>query len=36
MTGALVRRRQQTPAPRLVFITNPINTLYGGLESPQL
>ena len=36
LTNALVRRRQQQPGLRVIFITDPINTLYGGVESPHL
>lgn len=33
---ALVQRRRQVPALRAVVITDPINRLYGGLESERL
>ena len=36
LTDALVQRRQQQPGLRVIFITDPINTLYGGVESPHL
>ena len=36
LTSALVLRRQQQPGLRAIFITDPINTLYGGVESPHL
>ncbi|MCC5861227.1 MAG: phospholipase D family protein [Gammaproteobacteria bacterium] len=36
LTAALIRRRQQRPELQVIFITDPINTLYGGIESPQL
>lgn len=36
LTEALVQRRQQRPELRILFITDPINTLYGGVESPHL
>lgn len=36
LTEALVQRRQQQPELRVIFITDPINTLYGGVESPHL
>lgn len=33
---ALVRRKRERPDLRAVLITDPINTLYGGIESPHL
>jgi phosphatidylserine/phosphatidylglycerophosphate/cardiolipin synthase-like enzyme len=36
LTAALVERKQQRPAIRIIFITDPINTLYGGVESAHL
>ncbi len=36
LTEALVERRRQVPGLRVIFMTDPINTLYGGVESPHL
>jgi phosphatidylserine/phosphatidylglycerophosphate/cardiolipin synthase-like enzyme len=36
LTAALVERKQQRPTIRIIFITDPINTLYGGVESAHL
>lgn len=36
LTGALVARQRAVPGLRALFLTDPINTLYGGIESPQL
>ncbi len=36
LTAALVKRRKQHPGLRIIFITDPLNTLYGGIESPPL
>ena len=36
LTQALVDRMAQVPNLRVVLITDPVNTVYGGLESPQL
>lgn len=36
LTAAIVERRRQRPELRVIFITDPINTLYGGIESPHL
>ena len=36
LTDALVQRRQQQPGLRVIFITDPINTLYDGVESSHL
>ncbi|TVS10751.1 MAG: phospholipase [Wenzhouxiangella sp.] len=36
LTEALIERRRQVPGLRVIFITDPINTLYGGVESPHL
>ncbi len=35
LTTALIRRKTQVPDLRIVLITDPINHLYGGLESPR-
>ncbi len=36
LTEALIQRRGQRPELQIIFITDPINTLYGGVESPHL
>ncbi len=36
LTEALVAARARQPALKVIFITDPINTLYGGLRSEQL
>ncbi len=36
LTDALIERHDDVPHLRVVFITDPINTLYGGIESPHL
>lgn len=36
LTAALVDRRRALPELQAIFLTDPINTLYGGIESPQL
>ncbi|MED5388396.1 MAG: phospholipase D family protein [Pseudomonadota bacterium] len=36
LTLALVRKQQQHPDLPIILITDPINTLYGGLESDSL
>lgn len=36
LTAALVARRQAVPALQVLVVTDPINTVYGGLRSPQL
>ena len=36
LTSALVAARARQPSLRVIFITDPINTVYGGLRSPQL
>jgi phosphatidylserine/phosphatidylglycerophosphate/cardiolipin synthase-like enzyme len=36
LTEALIRRKSERPGIRIVFISDPINTLYGGAESPHL
>lgn len=35
MTEALIRRREEHPELRIVFITDPINTLYEGVDAAQ-
>ena len=35
LTDALVRRKTERPAIEIVLITDPVNTLYGGLPSEQ-
>jgi phosphatidylserine/phosphatidylglycerophosphate/cardiolipin synthase-like enzyme len=34
LTRALIARREAVPDLRVVFITDPFNTLYGGVENP--
>lgn len=36
LTQALIRRQQERPELRIVFITDPINTLYGGVVAEHL
>ena len=36
LTQALISARQQPTAPEIVLITDPFNTLYGGVNNPQL
>ncbi|MEE4638102.1 MAG: phospholipase D-like domain-containing protein [Wenzhouxiangella sp.] len=36
LTEALIERKNERPGLRIIFITDPINTLYGGIESPHL
>lgn len=36
LTNALIAKRTQSPPVSVVLITDPINTLYGGLESRHL
>ncbi len=36
LTDALIERRRSVPGLEVVFITDPINTLYGSLVSPHL
>jgi phosphatidylserine/phosphatidylglycerophosphate/cardiolipin synthase-like enzyme len=36
LTAALIARKQRVPAIEIVVITDPVNTVYGGLPSPQL
>ncbi|MFP4333982.1 MAG: phospholipase D-like domain-containing protein [Wenzhouxiangella sp.] len=36
LTEALIKRSNERPGLRVIFITDPINTLYGGIDSPHL
>lgn len=36
LTAALIERKRATPDVRIVFITDPVNTVYGGWEAPHL
>lgn len=36
LTDALIARKQAAPSLRAVLITDPVNTVYGGLEAPHL
>ncbi len=36
LTSALIQRRQQVPALQVVVITDPLNTVYGGLKQSHL
>ncbi|HNR21949.1 MAG TPA: phospholipase D-like domain-containing protein [Steroidobacteraceae bacterium] len=36
LTNALLERRRADPGLRIVFITDPINDVYGGAPSPEL
>lgn len=36
LTDALIRRKAERPALEIVFITDPINTVYGGTDSKHL
>ncbi|MEM7053695.1 MAG: phospholipase D family protein [Pseudomonadota bacterium] len=36
ISKALIQRKREVPELRIVFITDPINNLYGGLESEHL
>lgn len=36
LTAALVRRLQEVPQLQVVLITDPVNTVYGGIRSPHL
>lgn len=36
LTAALVTARQRQPAPEVWLITDPFNTLYGGIAAPHL
>jgi phosphatidylserine/phosphatidylglycerophosphate/cardiolipin synthase-like enzyme len=36
LAEALIRRKTEHPGIRVIFITDPINRLYGGVESPEL
>lgn len=35
LTNALIKKRRQNPNIEVKFITDPINTVYGGMESAQ-
>ncbi len=36
LTEALIDAKNERPGLRIIFLTDPINTLYGGIESPHL
>jgi len=36
LTEALLRRKREVPALRAIVITDPVNTVYGGLAAPHL
>src|SRR6056297_807526 len=36
LTEALIERKRERPEIQVIFITDPINTLYGGIQSPHL
>ncbi len=36
ITSALLRQREREPGLRVVVITDPVNELYGGMDSPYL
>ncbi|MCL7487743.1 MAG: phospholipase D-like domain-containing protein [Desulfobulbaceae bacterium] len=36
LTTALIEQQQQYPDMRIVFITDPVNTVYGGMVNPYL
>lgn len=36
LTGALLLRKREVPALRAIVITDPVNTVYGGLAAPHL
>ncbi len=36
LTHALIRRKAERPGLQIIFISDPINTLYGGTNSPHL
>jgi len=36
LADALIKRKTEQPGVRIIFITDPINQLYGGVTSPQL
>ena len=36
LTEALIRRKGEVPALRAIVITDPVNTVYGGLTAPHL
>jgi hypothetical protein len=36
LANALIKRKSEAPGIRIMFITDPINTVYGGMRSAQL
>jgi len=36
LADALIRRQREVPTLRIVVVTDPVNTVYGGLHAPQL
>lgn len=36
LTDALIAKKQQDPSMQIVFITDPVNTVYGGKPEPHL
>ncbi|HUD40502.1 MAG TPA: phospholipase D family protein [Dokdonella sp.] len=36
LTEALIRRKREVPGLRAIVITDPVNTVYGGLAAPHL
>lgn len=36
LTDALIRKKSKKPEVRIVFITDPINTVYGGMRSKEM
>jgi phosphatidylserine/phosphatidylglycerophosphate/cardiolipin synthase-like enzyme len=36
LTEALIRRKREVPHLRAILITDPVNTVYGGLRAPHL
>jgi phosphatidylserine/phosphatidylglycerophosphate/cardiolipin synthase-like enzyme len=36
LANALIKRKSEAPGIRIIFITDPINTVYGGMRSAQL
>ena len=35
LTDKLLEKRKMNPEVEIIFITDPVNTMYGSLESPQ-
>ena len=35
LVGKLLEKRRKSPAVEIIFITDPVNTMYGSLEMPQ-